>query len=269
MEQALNNAFRISACIVTYKSDIAAVTKAVNSLTSYKYQIDVVIVDNASGAKYRSDLTTALAGKNVTIIDSGMNKGFGAGHNLGFMRASKAEFHLLVNPDIIVHDGAIDNMVDYMRSNPDIGLLAPKIVNEQGELQYLCKRYPTVLALFGRRFLPEAVLKLPLFKDALNRYAMRDADYTQILEPEFISGCFMVFRSSIFSKLQGFDERFFLYFEDTDITLRAREICRAVYYPLASVTHAWKGGAKTSRKLTYIMMQSAVKFFNKWGWKWL
>ena len=257
---------RISATIVTYQSDVIALRKAVNSLKLCGMPIDISIVDNYSGASYLSRLSQA--GLGVRIINSGRNKGFGAGHNLGFaLRNEPSAYHLIVNPDVIVPEGTVRTIVDYMEAHKKVGLLVPKIIDEKGEMQYLCKRQPGILALFGRHFLPKKLAD-KLLKKSMDRYAMKDQDYNNIIEAEFLSGCFMVFRSDILARLEGFDERFFLYFEDADITLRARNISKAIYFPSAHIIHAWRGGARISRKLNRIMIISAFKFFNKWGWKW-
>lgn len=254
----------LCAVIVTYQSDLNVLKRAVDSLRCCQLPMEIILVDNDSGAAYRGDLGRSFP--DIRVIDSGLNKGFGAGHNLGFALKNLSDYHLVVNPDIRVGAGQIEAMIEFMQARKDVGVCVPKITNEQGELQYLCKRKPSVMALFGRRFLPNALADM-LLKRVLDRYVMKDKDYNQIIEPEFLSGCFMVFRSDIYKALEGFDERFFLYFEDADITLRARKICKAVHFPGASVVHAWKGGARNSRYLTRVMLVSAVKYFNKWGWK--
>lgn len=257
---------RISAVIVTYRSDIQVLRKTVDSLRACTLSIDITLVDNDSGAEYRARLATRFPA--VRIIDSGRNAGFGAGHNLGFAKQSQqSDYHLVVNPDIVVPEGTIEELIQFMQTRKEVGLCVPKIVDERGDLQYLCKRKPSVMALFGRRFLPASLANL-LLKGVMKHYTMRDKDYNKILEPDFLSGCFMVFRSEVFQQLEGFDERFFLYFEDADITMRAKQITKAVHFPGAHVVHDWKGGARTSRQLTKIMITSAFKFFNKWGWAW-
>ena len=257
---------RISAVIVTYQSDLNALKRAVDSLRSCTLPIEILLVDNNSGADYRGDLGRAFS--DIRIIDSGLNKGFGAGHNLGFaLREQPSDYHLVVNPDVIIPLGAIEEMVQFMGTRHKVGLATPKIVNEQGEMQYLCKRKPSIAALFGRRFLPAKLADM-LLKGVMDHYIMRDKNYEKIIEPDFLSGCFMVFRSDIFQALEGFDERFFLYFEDADITMRAKAISQAVYFPGVTITHAWQGGARNSRALTKIMLISAYQFFRKWGIKW-
>lgn len=256
----------ISAIIVTYQSDLQRLKRAVDSLRMCSYPIEINIIDNDSGASYRADLSRSFP--DIRIIDSGINKGYGAGHNLGFaMRKTESDYHVIVNPDIRFAAGELEKIVDFMQTRQEIGLATPKIVSPSGELQYLCKRKPNILALFGRRFLPKSLTRT-LLKNTLARYEMRDKDYEKIIEAEFLPGCFMVFRSDIFKKIEGFDERFFLYFEDADITLRAREVSKAVHFPRATVIHDWQGGAHSSNKLTCIMLISALKFFRKWGVTW-
>jgi GT2 family glycosyltransferase len=260
---------RITACIVVYKSNLEDVFRSVESLYACTLPIDILVVDNHSGAEYYALLTQKLAAfEDVVVMDSGANKGFGAGHNIGFKSLEdESDVHIVVNPDIIVHRGAIEAMVAKLDENPEIGLIAPKIVDEHGNLQHLCRRFPSVLVLFGRRFMPRFLLDTPFMIAKMDTYHMRDKNYDDIMEPQCISGCFMMFRSDIFRELMGFDEHFFLYFEDNDITLRARKICTAVYYPKATVTHTWKGGARQSIRLTKLQIQSAFKFYRKWGWK--
>lgn len=261
----------ITACIVTYKSNSKDVLQAVESLQACTLPVDIIVVDNHSGTEYRNALTETLAPfDDVKIANTGANKGFGAGHNIGFKAlGEQSDFHIVCNPDIVVHDGAIEAIIEYMQRMPDVGLIAPKVVDEQGEVQHLCRKHPTFLGLFARRCMPKYLLEDPWMIRYMNAYLMRDKNYEAIMEPECLSGCFMVFRSSVFKTLEGFDESFFLYFEDYDITLRARKICKALYYPNATVTHAWKGGSRRNLKLIKLQIKSAIKFFRKWRWKWI
>jgi len=86
------------------------------------------------------------------------------------------------------------------------------------------------------------------------------------MEPTFISGCFMLFRSSILQQLDGFDERFFLYLEDADLSRRAQTLARNRYYPANHVIHVHERGAHKSLKLLGYFGASVWRYFNKWGW---
>jgi GT2 family glycosyltransferase len=155
-----------------------------------------------------------------------------------------------------------------MQRDREITLVAPALFHPNGERQLLCKRYPTIRALIARRFLSRSLADWFNLNVDADYFEMRDCDYAKSMEPEFMSGALMFFRRSAFAQMKGFDERFFLYFEDCDITLRAREIGRALYVPEARVTHDWARGSHRSRYLTWVTIASLVKLFNKHGWRW-
>jgi GT2 family glycosyltransferase len=98
------------------------------------------------------------------------------------------------------------------------------------------------------------------------RLEMRDCPYDRQMDVECLSGCFMFFRSSVLAALQGFDERFFLYFEDFDLSRRARRMARNTYFPGAEVVHAYGGEHRRSLRVRMNFLASAIRYFNKWGW---
>ena len=96
---------------------------------------------------------------------------------------------------------------------------------------------------------------------------MRETGYNKIMDVPYLSGSVMLFRKSILEKIGGFDENFYMYFEDTDITRRISEISRTVFYPYTSVIHLWERGSHKNIKLFFISLISTAKYFNKWGWR--
>jgi GT2 family glycosyltransferase len=103
----------------------------------------------------------------------------------------------------------------------------------------------------------------------MDHYTMRDVGYETSYDVPYMSGCFMLFRREILERIGGFDERFFLYLEDADITLRAAELSRAIYLPNVVITHSWNRGGHKTWRLTWVTIVSAYRFFSKWGWKWI
>ena len=97
---------------------------------------------------------------------------------------------------------------------------------------------------------------------------MEDEPPQEPVEVDFATGCFMLIRSKLFYRIRGFDPRFFLYHEDSDLTLRAREHAHVVYHPGFCVTHAWHRGSSHNLKAAWRHLVSTVKFFHKWGWAW-
>ncbi|WP_404980359.1 hypothetical protein [Caballeronia sp. LZ019] len=108
-------------------------------------------------------------------------------------------------------------------------------MEDDGSQQYLCRRYPALADFFIRGFLPRS-LRNP-FQNRLARYEMRDVigDKAIVWDPPIVSGCFMLFRTEVLKKLNGFDPRYFLYFENYDLSLRAHDVARVAYVPSVRV----------------------------------
>ena len=152
-------------------------------------------------------------------------------------------------------------MERFMDSHPEVGSLMPKVVYPDGSLQYLCKLLPTPLDVFGRRFLPEC-----LIRKRNERYEMRASGYNQIMNIPYLSGCFMFLRSDALRQVGLFDERFFMYPEDVDLTRRIHQHFQTVFYPYVSIIHDHAKGSYKSPKLLWIHIVNLCKYFNKWGW---
>ncbi|HSB96767.1 MAG TPA: glycosyltransferase family 2 protein [Spongiibacteraceae bacterium] len=236
--------------------------------------IDILLVDNGPAATEGEKIATlikyaaALAPGAVHIqsVGSGRNIGFGAGHNLTF-DAVACEFHLVLNPDVELAAESLSAAIGFMDAHTDCGIISPAIVGQNGELQYLCKRYPNVLDLFLRGFAPAWLCAI--FKQRLADYEMRDviADGT-VWQPPIVSGCFMLLRSSVIAELQGFDPKYFLYFEDFDFSLRAAAFTRLAYVPSVRVIHYGGHAARKGWRHILLFARSAIIFFNSHGWKW-
>lgn len=236
--------------------------------------INLLMVDNGPAIAERRKIealiefacTLAPPGVHIVRSGDGRNVGFGAGHNLAF-DAAACEFHLVLNPDVELADESLSAAIKFMDAHADCGIIAPAIVSENGEPQYLCKRYPNVLDLFLRGFAPRWLCKI--FDKRLANYEMRDiiADGT-VWQPPIVSGCFMLLRSSVLSELQGFDPKYFLYFEDFDFSLRAAALTRVAYVPTVRVVHYGGNAARKGLRHILLFVRSAVIFFNSHGWKW-
>ena len=148
-----------------------------------------------------------------------------------------------------------------------LALVSPAAVNS-GERQYLCKRYPSVLILLLRGFIP-AALRAP-FARKLAAYEMRDLPQDRpSTNIPITSGCCMLCRGHPLREIGGFDERFFLYFEDFDLSLRLGRLGKLVHVPAMRINH--DGGNAAGKGLRHIGMfvRSALRFFNQHGWKWI
>ncbi|EUC14725.1 glycosyltransferase family 2 protein [Paraburkholderia hospita] len=268
----------LSVSMVVYRPDLKQLAQTLTSLTGAydalrqthpAVKLDVCMIDNGG----LPDMTEVFAdlksrGAQCSVITGQGNVGYGRGHNLAIERAA-SRYHLVLNPDIDLDGQALIRAVEFFESHLQVGLLTPRIGDEDGHIQYLCRRYPTLLDLFVRGFLPARVRRF--FARRLARYEMQDVinERDIVWDPPIVSGCFMLFRTSVLKKLSGFDPRYFLYFEDYDLSLRTHEVARVAYLPAVRVLHHGGGAARKGSAHIRMFVASAFKFFNRFGWKWL
>jgi len=201
----------------------------------------------------------------VEIVDNGAgeNRGYGAAHNIAIRHTQKegVPYHLVVNADIQFEPTILTELVGYMEAHPEVGQLMPRVTYPDGRLQYLCKRLPTPLDVFGRRFLPEAWMR-----KRNERYELRHTGYDKIMNVPYLSGCFMLLRASALQEVGLFDERFFMYPEDIDLTRRMHARYQTIYYPHCTIVHAHEKASYRSKRLLWIHIVNMCRYFNKWGW---
>lgn len=246
----------VTGSIVTY-NNISTIAKTLETLFGETKDIDfkLYVLDNGS-----SDGTPEFIEKNypdVTVIRSGKNVGFGAGHNI-IINQVESKYHAVINPDIVLTQNAVKKMADYMDENPDIGLLSPRICFPDGRDQILGKRNPHLKYLVASRLRGDEPSKL------LKEYAMLDCDLSKPTEIENATGCFMFVRTDVLKKIGGFDDGFFMYFEDADLARRINEVSKCVYYPDAVVNHVWGRDSKRNFKLMLVHINSMLRYFRKW-----
>lgn len=252
-----------TASIVIYKNPPDMVKIAIDSLYSCHQHIELHIIDNSP----TNSLKSSLDDLPVQYHFYGTNAGYGGGHNKALSECSESKYHVIINPDIIIAPSAIESLTTFMDANPDIGIACPSVLNPDGTVQYLNKRYPTVFDLFARRFLTNVLS--PFFRKRLDNYEMRDVGYDSVTDVEFTTGCFMFCRTSVLKQVGGFDPRYFLHLEDCDLGRMVQKAgYRTVYFPGATVTHEWGREPHKNYRMLFVMIVSMFKYFNKWGWKW-
>jgi GT2 family glycosyltransferase len=255
------DAFDLTAAIVTYRNPMSQLRRALDSVAGQQPRIQLVLVDNAGEA-----CVAAMAEEyGAVYLRSPGNIGFGRAHNLAYERVRHiSQYHLVLNPDVHFEGAVLDSLLEVMATQPDVGVLMPKILYGNGTTQYLCKRLPTPLDLVMRRFAPG--FAHDVFRPAMERYELRDRDYDQPMEPPTLSGCFLLLRNSVIDRVGLFDTRFFMYMEDVDLVRRLLPVSRALYYPQVAITHEYQKGSYRSSRLAWHHVWSAVKYFSKWGW---
>lgn len=249
--------------MVIYRNDPAMIRNAAASFLQSPCANGLVVIDNSP----TDELRRTFSGLPVIYHSYGENVGYGRGHNWGVDHIVPSKYHLVLNPDILIPEGTLEALIAFMEQNPEVGIACPKILNPDGTLQYLNKRYPSVFVLFARRFPPK--FPLPFFKAKLDSYEMRDVGYGSVCDVEFTTGCFMFCRTSVLKQVGGFDPRYFLHLEDCDLGRMVQKAgYRTVYFPGATVTHEWGREPHKNYRMLFVMVISMFRYFNKWGWKW-
>ena len=233
----------LSASLVLYKNDQNVLLQTLSSLINTPIDCTLSIVDNSPTDELR-DLCNKFI--NVDYLYNPSNPGFGASHNIAILKSVSSDYHLILNPDAYFDSDVIPELLGYMNKNPDVGLIQPKICFPEGDIQYLCKRYPTFFAMLGRRFVPKSLQ--PLIKSYSDWYEMRDMGYDKISEVVYLSGCFMLFRTAYLREIGCFDDKFFMYLEDADITLRMSKKYKTIFYPHVQIFHHWARGSYRSEE---------------------
>lgn len=191
------------------------------------------------------------------------NNGYGGGHNVALREAIAlgAKYHLVVNPDIWFGPRVIPGLVEYMDRHDDVAQMMPKVLYPNGQIQCLAKMLPTPLDMFGRLCLPRF-----LINRRNKRFELEDSGYRMVLNVPYLSGCFMFFRVSAMKEIGLFDEHFFMYAEDIDVTRRLHEKHQTIYYPHLPVYHKFSRASHRSPRLFLIHIYNIIMYFRKWGW---
>ena len=245
----------IIASIVIYKHSYEELEPTLNSLFTVPEIDKVILVDND-----HIDWAASFNHPKIVYLKSEGNFGFGYGHNYAIKRfAAQSDYFLVCNPDIVFDALEFEKLVTFAQQRNE-GLFLPKIVYEDGENQYGARLLPSPLNLFARRFSPK-------FAERLDEdYLLRSFDLSKPIFAPYLHGCFMLFKSKALLELNGFDERFFMYMEDVDISRRCAERFGNVYYPLAHVVHLHEQGSYKNKTLLKAHLKSAWQYFWKWGW---
>ncbi|MFN3253744.1 glycosyltransferase family 2 protein [Roseibium album] len=259
----------LTVSLVIYRPDLKVLAATLQSLSKALNRLDasrckIFIIQNCD-----TDGIAPLLGANLNGIASDLrqghgNIGFGRAHNL--VLSETGTFHLVLNPDIEMAEEALAHGLLFLEEHTDCGLITPHACWPDGTRQYLCKRYPALFDLLLRGFAP--VFLKNLFSSRLARYEMsKETGEGVFWDPPIVSGCFMLFRGEIYRQLDGFDSRFFLYFEDFDLALRTGKITRTTYVPAVRIVH--EGGHAARKGLTHIKLfaKSALLFYKLHGFK--
>lgn len=199
------------------------------------------------------------------------NGGYGRANNTLLRRIAGQAFDaaLVMNPDVAVDEQAVARLLLQLAQNPGCGLVVPQLLDmATGEDAHGCKRYPSIAVLATRQF--AFLRRFPSLLQLNDRYEYRDWPQEQMLRGvELCSGCFLLARMDFWRALGGFDERYFMYFEDFDLSRRgALQGWEHIHEPAAVVRHAGGGAARKPLRHRIWFVRSAFRFFMSHGWRW-
>ncbi|MEH6569212.1 MAG: glycosyltransferase [Halioglobus sp.] len=282
MENSAIPPAQLTVSIVLFNSCVKLLKNTLNSLQIAALRavedglvsgVSVDLVDNSSDMAYRDSVLQILAafqdeqGYQVRYRALENNLGFGGGNNT-VNHSLNSDFHLILNPDVELADDAISTALSRLEDDPGIVLLSPHVSSGSGSQEFLCKRYPSVLVLLVRAFAPDIVGRF--FRRQLEDYEMRDL-CTNDTETDVVlaSGAFMLVRTKALLAVGGFDESYFLYFEDFDLSLRLAHFGRLVFYPATKIVHHGGYAASKGWRHMSLFIKSGFRFFNTHSWRWI
>lgn len=267
----------ITASVVTYDHHLLDIEPVLRSL--FASPVDVVyIIDHSEHmfeleAELKEFASKVLRGEPALrrkeqegfqlVYFRHKNNGYGGGNNYAIKLAAEAgsKYHLVVNPDIWFGPEVMPELIRYMVLHPEVGQLMPKVLYPNGSIQRLAKLLPTPIDIIGRFCLPKF-----LIGRRNDRYELKSSGYSMALNVPCLSGCFMMFNMSHLLEIGMFDELFFMYGEDVDISRRMHARYQTLYYPERVIYHKFSRASHKDLKLFFHHMVNMIRYFNKWGW---
>lgn len=245
--------------IVTYKTDKKELQNIIRMLSDSIVDI-IYVIDNSPTNMLQ--LVSDFSPK-VKYHFVNKNIGYGSAHNIAIREAMQigSRYHLCLNSDIIFNPDIIERLTEYMDSHIDVGLVMPKVFSPNGDIQYLCKLLPAPIDLLARRF-----FRTSAFSKRNELFELRFTGYDKEMNIPYLSGCFMLLRTDSLKNVGLFDERFFMYPEDMDLTRRIHRKYKTMFYPDVSIIHNHAAESYKSMVMLWIHIKNMIKYFNKWGW---
>jgi len=235
-----------------------------SSIFNEGLDIEVILVDNAStdGSERRAKKQFPQ----IKLLRMKENKGYSAGCNAG-IREANGEFILILNPDTVVIPGAFSQLLKFAREHPEAGIIGPQLIGFDGKIQMSCRRFPSYeTGLFRGTFLERLMPR----SRTLSRYLLSNWDHSSPRTVDWVSGAAMLLRRDFLYEAGLFDETFYMYCEDVDMGMRAKEFgWKVMYCPYAKIYH--RIGGSSDKKVIPMLVKfhlSHYLFFKKhWGWR--
>jgi GT2 family glycosyltransferase len=251
----------VDVCIVVFDTPWNVFETTLESLLNQDGKYHFKVIDHSLTGEYRA----MVEARKFSYCHAPDNPGYGSGNNRGlFDDNMSSPYCLILNPDVVVHRHALSRMITHFNNTPSCQIVVPMVVDLGGEIQYLSRQLPRPLDLFVRRF-GTSVLRF-FFRQRSWHHEYRHCDHQNPLAIGSASGsCFMI-RRDCFKEIKGFDERYFLYMEDLDLSRRVIEYGEIHYLPCSKITHHHTRASYHSWPYLIQHIKSALQYFSKWGW---
>ncbi len=229
-------------------------------------EMEILVIDNHSDTDAIGILRNQLSDlPRVRILESSKNLGFGGGYEIG-IRQAKGRYILINNPEKRLHPQSLEKMMRAMESDPTIGILAPKLIHEDGTVRPSARAFPRLIDVITKRTFLQY-----FFPKLVERYLQLHIDTTQTRSVDWAVGGCLLLRRTLIEKMGAFDTRYFLFFEDIDLCRRCwKEGMSVVYFPEATAidrTHRLSDMSAFRMPFTKIgraHIKSALQYFWKW-----
>jgi GT2 family glycosyltransferase len=262
---------KLSISIVIYQEVFLQIKNCLLSLINAipeNIYYEITLIDNGAlelGKNNNLELEIKNFFVNIPIcyVLSKKNGGYGYGHNQVILK-SDAEYHLILNNDVYMMPDTLQNALDFMQQHTHVGMLVPDVYDMDENRVHLCRHNPSLWISFLRRFASPLVKKI--FQNQLRKFEMQDKNYNEVMfKLSNPTGCFMFCRQDLLKRLGGFDEKFFMYYDDSDLGRRMAKISQIAYSPAVKIKHVWRRAAYRDKRMAWIASKSALYY----SWKWL
>jgi GT2 family glycosyltransferase len=245
--------------IVLFKTPREEIEHSIAQFLRVPLRTHLCVIDNSP----QQCLLSEYDPERVSYFFANRNLGYGRAHNIALRAAARhSPYSLVMNTDVTYAPPVVERLVQFLDAHPEAGLAGPKIRYPDGTLQYVCRLLPTPANMFLRRFAPRSTWTAR--SDA--RYELRSWDHDTVANIPYFQASYIMLRTELCNGLGGFDERFFLYGEDIDLTRRIHEVAATLYVPDVYVTHEYRRYSNASLRGTWYGIQNNCRYFNKWGW---
>jgi GT2 family glycosyltransferase len=250
----------LNVSIVTYKTPADELLNAIETCSKSHIVHSIIVIDNSPIDHLRDIVSN---NKKTVYKHNPSNPGYGAAHNLAINQSLSEglEYHLVLNADVIFDFKILEKMFRHAKLIDNLGILAPKMFYEDGTNQCSRKLLPTPMNMFLRAIMSQN------YRSKIDElYELKCFSYDQHLLVPYVSGAFMLLNTKVLSQVGLFDERYFMYPEDIDLSRRIADVADVLFCPDYTIIHKYGGDTRKSYKMFIIHVVNMCRYFNKWGW---